>query len=85
MKHETEQVSIANAHERERVHADGVAILRKQLPGDRLKNGEPASQCQGDTGERDEKSAIAKHDLQKAAVVLHQRVGTEWGRSRSWR
>jgi hypothetical protein len=60
VEHESEQLTIANPDEGGRVHSDGMAILRKQLPGIGLKHGKSAAQRQADAGERDKKSAISQ-------------------------
>lgn len=85
VEHETEQVRIPGAHQRRRIQADGVTILRKQLAGDRLQNRESARQCQGNAGERDQESPVAQHDFQQATVLSHLRGGVERWLAISWR
>ena len=48
-----------------------MTILREQLPGNRLQNGESPAQDQSNAGERDQESTIAEHDFQQAAIVSH--------------
>jgi hypothetical protein len=71
VEHEAQQMTIAGMCQFQGVHTDGVAILGKQLSGDRLKNRKTSAQGQGNPGKRNQESTIAKKNFQKAAFISH--------------
>ena len=71
MKHEAEEVGIADVHQRGGVHADGMAVLREKLAGDGLKDCEEAAQRKRNAGERDQRTAVREDYIEEATVVFH--------------
>jgi len=48
-----------------------MTILREQLPGNRLEDGKQPTKRQGNPGEGNQESTIAKDYFQKAAFISH--------------